>query len=164
MRVKKEHTFFFRKGRGGMETWHGVRIYDELGFDRKLRRERKTLLWEEVTGGSMAPVNELVEGQMMDLIEGLGLPRRFGDVLRLKVKGYTLRETAAEMGVSRQRVERIWHGIQARLSARKDHMEDQMIPGRVPHYGWQEVYLASQRPHGGRACSTPQRSSTTREE
>jgi DNA-directed RNA polymerase specialized sigma subunit len=123
-----------------MEEWGGIRVYDEVGFDRKLRREDKAPLFEHVVSGD--PVaNDLIFDQLMDLIEGLNLTPRMKEVLRLKVSGWSLREIAHLTGVSRQRTERIWSQILRRLPNRLTEIEAQMVPGSVPHYGWQEVYL-----------------------
>jgi hypothetical protein len=123
-----------------MQDWRGIRVYDEVGFDRKLRREEKAPLFEEVVSGN-AVSGDLIFDQLMDLIEGLNLTPRMKEVLRLKVAGWSLREIAHLTGVSRQRTERIWSQILRRLPNRMTEIEAAMVPGRVPHYGWQEVYL-----------------------
>jgi hypothetical protein len=132
----------YRKGRCFMEVWNGVRVYDEPGFERKVRREGKQILWEEITAGTVDP-GDLLRGQLGDLIGGLPLPPRSKDLLRLRLEGWTLRESAQRMGVSRQRVERIWARTLRRLPPTLEAMEAAME--RLPHYGWQEVFLDSQR-------------------
>ncbi len=127
-----------------MELWRNIRIYDEAAFDRKLSREPRLPLLEDFTPGVLSG-GDLVGDQLADLIRGLGLPRRMEEVLRLKVEGYTLREIAATLELSRQRVERIWSGLLRRLPRTLEEMESRMLPGAVPHYGWQEVYLDSLR-------------------
>ena len=44
--------------------------------------------------------------QVIDIKEGIDLSRRAKDVLRLKIDGWTLREMATGLHLSRQRVER----------------------------------------------------------
>jgi DNA-directed RNA polymerase specialized sigma subunit len=121
----------------------GVRIYDEAGFDRKLRREAGAPLWDDAIASRDVAVRDLVQEQLIDLVEGLPLPRRSRDVMRLKIDGWTLREIASILGISRQRVERIWAGLLDRLPNSLTAMEEEMVPGQVPHYGWQEIYLNS---------------------
>lgn len=127
-----------------MEIWQGVRVYDEEGFDRKVKREGKQTLWEEITAGRTDP-GDLIAGQLKDLIEGMSLPRRSKDLLLLRLDGWTLRESAQQMGISRQRVERIWSRIVKQLPTTLHGMEEMMETGRVPHYGWQETFLESMR-------------------
>ena len=127
-----------------MDIWNGIRVYDEEGFERKVRREGKQILWEEVTAG-MLNRGDLLTGQLLDLIEGLSLPPRSKDLLRLRLEGWSLRESAERMGVSRQRVERIWARTLERLPRTLDAMEAAMERGKLPHYGWQEVFLSTLR-------------------
>ena len=128
-----------------MEKWRGIRFFDEAAFDRKLRREKKETLRDEDQPVGVWTPSDLILGQLHDLIDGLDLPLRSRDVLLRRIDGWTLREIASGIGLSRQRVERIWDDLRGRLPRSFDAIEARMVPGRAPHYGWQEVYLASVR-------------------
>lgn len=127
-----------------MERWQGLRLYDERSFERKLRREKRGPLWEESTQSLRRP-HDLIRDQTMDLIDGLDLTEAMKKTLKLKVDGWTLREIAVLHGTSRQNVEGVWGRLQTRLAPSSESLESRMIAGRVPHYGWQEVFMDSQR-------------------
>ena len=126
-----------------MDERREVRIFDEVALERKLRREKTGPLMDE-TARFSAP-DDLIHGQLLDLIEGLPESPRSKEVLQLRLEGWTLREIAGHMGVSRQRIERIWQRLGRRLPPNLTEMEAKMVPGHIPHYGWQEVFLDSTR-------------------
>jgi DNA-binding CsgD family transcriptional regulator len=127
-----------------MEVWNGVRIYVEAHFERKIERDRKGMIWDELTGGR-SDCPDLIHGQLMDLIEGLPLSARSRELLRLRLEGWSLRESAEILGISRQCLERLWSRTLRKLPPTLEGMEAMLDNGQVPHYGWQEVYLESMR-------------------
>ena len=122
-----------------------VRVYTEAGFERKLRDERRFLPKIKPAAGIRWLSGELLRGQFLDLLEGLPIGDRCKQVARLRVDGYTVREIAAILGISRQAVEWHWAKLNELLRPSLEAAEARMIPGRVPWYGWQEVYLESIR-------------------
>ncbi|HEY3285377.1 MAG TPA: sigma factor-like helix-turn-helix DNA-binding protein [Armatimonadota bacterium] len=123
-----------------------LRIYSEETLDRKLRKE--LLLLDEpaaLPGGVEALTNELLLDQLRDLALGLGLSRRQQDILLLRAQGWTVREIADLLGLRRQSVEHHCRGIRDALGDSLEQAENRIPAGRVPHYGWQQVFLDSQR-------------------
>lgn len=123
-----------------------VRVYSEATFERKLRKELRIPddplpdPW-----GGVAPVDELLLGQISDLCEGLGLSPRQRLIVLLRAQGWTVREIAAHLEIRRQSVERHYRCIREALGESLSEAENRLPPGAVPHYGWQQTYLDSLR-------------------
>ena len=91
------------------------------------------------------PSGDLIPGQCMDLLDALDLTDREREAVRHRLEGRTLEESGELLGVSAACVHLALAGLRRRLPESLAGMEALMIPGRVPHYGWQEVYLDSLR-------------------
>ncbi|MGQ9525378.1 MAG: RNA polymerase sigma factor [Armatimonadota bacterium] len=122
-----------------------VKIYTEAGFARKLSDERRFLPRITPPTAVRWLAEELLRGQLMDLLEGLPVGERCRQVARLRLDGYTVREIAGLLGITRQAVEWHWARLNELLRPGLAMAEARMEPGRVPWYGWQEVYLESIR-------------------
>lgn len=118
-----------------------IRIYSEAGFERKLRDERRFLPSIKPPASARWLAGRLIREQFLDLLEGLPVGDRCRQVARLRLDGYTVREIAAILGISRQAVEWHWAKLNELLRPNMEAAERRMVPCRVPWYGWQEVYL-----------------------
>jgi DNA-binding transcriptional ArsR family regulator len=122
-----------------------IRIYSERRFEQKLRREnrRRDPLSIEVPACRAMLAADLMRDQMLDLLDGLNLGRTCRQVAMLRLDGYTVREVASLLGLSRQAVERHSSKLTRLFGPNLATAEARMVPGRVPWYGWQEVLLES---------------------
>ena len=143
------HRMVLRAARSRTEVAETVRdldvkVYSEEEWEAKLRREKAEALSDEFS--LPAPSSgDLVHGQCMDLLDALDLTDREREAVRHRLEGRTLEESGELLGVSAACVHLALAGLRRRLPESLAGMEALMIPGRVPHYGWQEVYLDSLR-------------------
>ena len=133
-----------------------AKVYSERGLNRKLRDEQKYLQKIRPPSAMRLVAGELIRGQFLDLLEGLPISPRCRQVARLRLDGHSVRETALILGITRQAVERHWARLNSLLRPDAETAERRMIPGRVPWYGWQEVFLEEV------SRVTPVKSSTAR--
>ncbi|MGC8834645.1 MAG: ECF-type sigma factor, partial [Armatimonadota bacterium] len=111
------------------------------GLNRKLRDEQRYLQKICLPSAVRWTASELIRGQFLDLLDGLPISPRCREVARLRLDGYSIRETALILGITRQAVERHWAKLNSLLRPDIETAEQRMVPGRVPWYGWQEVFL-----------------------
>ena len=83
--------------------------------------------------------------QACDLLECLGLSPRHIMICRRRMEGWLIAEIAAELGVGERRVYALLRDVKRILGAGRRGEAPSDRPGCSPYYGWQEVFLDSQR-------------------
>jgi DNA-binding CsgD family transcriptional regulator len=122
--------------------------YTEEQFERRLKDERTLPLLD---GGFAAPpalADRLSREQALELLAASGLTRRQMRICRMRLDGHTAPEIGAAVGISERRVWGVLREVRDILRIRLAG-EDRLDPPGIPSYGWQEVFLESQRKRGG---------------
>jgi DNA-binding CsgD family transcriptional regulator len=119
--------------------------YTEEQFDRKLKDERSLPLFEETARVQPHMRDRLVREQADELAANLGLSDRQVRICRMRLAGRTALEISEELGLSERRVRSLLQDLRKILESRLRGGEREETPGEDPYYGWQEVFLDSQR-------------------
>jgi DNA-directed RNA polymerase specialized sigma24 family protein len=117
--------------------------YTEEDFERKLRDEKTLPLTDEALPSVASLKNRLLEEQARELLHSFGLTGKRETVCFLMFDGWTATEIAVELGISERQVWNLIRDVRAVIRAR---LAADDPPS--PSYGWQEVFLHSQRRRG----------------
>jgi hypothetical protein len=121
--------------------------YSEEQFERRIRDEAALPLRDDLIRASSPLDDDLLNGQTRDLLEGLGLSARQLQVCRLRMEEWTAGEIAQKIGITERRVWGILKEVKEILKIRLGRSGTVGEPDD-PYYGWQEVFLDSQRRRG----------------
>jgi hypothetical protein len=121
--------------------------YTEEQFERKLHDEASLPLRDELLRAPSALDEDLMNDQTLELLGGLGLNARQLQVCRLRMEAWTAKEIAHTMRITERRIWGILKEVKLILETR---LKNGGIVGEPddPYYGWQEVFLDSQRRRG----------------
>ncbi|MBW3625240.1 MAG: hypothetical protein KY468_17730 [Armatimonadetes bacterium] len=119
--------------------------YTEEQFERRLNDESPLPLHDESLPHAPLDSDALIRHQVEELLHHLGLTDRQAHVCRMRLEGHTALEIAGAMGLSERRVYALLKELRECLEIRLKGCRGREIPGADPYYGWQELFLDSQR-------------------